>query len=187
MAEDVQGEIAQNTEQPAETPAPEMDANALKAELERVQKALKEANKEAAGRRKRLEELEQAEAKRKELELSEVERLQKQLADITGKAARLERESLQRSIAEKTGLPTAFAARLQGETPEEMEADAKALLEAMPKPTKAPPAINPTNPGASRQVGETEVQMRARLKPDYQDIDRSLAERMGGGVFFNDK
>jgi len=47
---------------------------ALKAELERTRAALKAANKEAAERRKRLDDIEAAEATRKQAELTETER-----------------------------------------------------------------------------------------------------------------
>jgi DNA repair exonuclease SbcCD ATPase subunit len=151
-------------EQPEAQPVPEMDAAALKAELDKVQRALREANKEAASRRKRLDELEAAERERTEAQMSELERLQKQYQEANDKAARLEREKLQRDTAERIGLPLAFAARLQGETPEELEADAKTLLEALPKPDKQrPPGLNPTNPGAGSAQGETREQRRARL------------------------
>ena len=163
MAEDVQGEIAQNTEQPAETPAPEMDAAALKAELERVQKALKEANKEAAGRRKRLEELEQAERERADAHMSQLEKLQKQYQEANEKAARLEREGFQRQAAKAADLPDELADRIRGDNLEAMIEDAKALAASLPKPTKTPPGLNPTNPGAGSAQGETREQRRARL------------------------
>lgn len=56
-------------------------AEQMAAELERTRTALKAANREAAERRKRLEDLEQAEAKRKEAEMTELQRLQKQAVD----------------------------------------------------------------------------------------------------------
>jgi DNA repair exonuclease SbcCD ATPase subunit len=54
-----------------------MSPEQLQAELERTRAALKTANKEAAERRKKLEEIESSEAKRKESELSEVQRAAK--------------------------------------------------------------------------------------------------------------
>lgn len=54
-----------------------MSPEQLQAELERTRAALKTANKEAADRRKKLEEIESTEAKRKESELSEVQRAAK--------------------------------------------------------------------------------------------------------------
>jgi len=152
-------------EQPVETPA--VTVESLQAELDKVQKALKETNAESAARRKKLEALEKAEAERKQAEMSEVEKLQAQLKEASDKAAKLERDANQRAAAEKAGLPIAFASRIQGETPEEMEADAKTLLEAMPKPQQPPDPKKvvsyPTNPGAGAGQGETDEQRRKRL------------------------
>ncbi len=58
----------------------------LAAELERVKAALKTANSESASRRKRLEELEAAEAERTAAQLSEVEKAKKLAADAEVKA-----------------------------------------------------------------------------------------------------
>jgi hypothetical protein len=177
------GETPTNPTQPTE---PQTETVTLsKAELDKMQAALKEANKEAATRRKRLEELETAEAKRKEAELSEVEKLQNALKEATQKAAKLERDTLARTIAEKVGLPSALATRLQGDTPEDMEADAKSLLEAMPKPQPTEPAKpkSPgiTNPGANGSTQETLAQKRARL------LDHNVDPFGGGGVIFTIK
>lgn len=59
-------------------------------------------------------------------------------AEQEAKALRLNQE--RRAVADRVGLPAALADRLQGETPEEMEADARGLLAALPKP--AAPNIN---------------------------------------------
>lgn len=160
-----------------------------KAEWEKVQTALKEANKEAASRRKRLEELEAAERAKKDAEMSELEKLQKKYAEAESKAARLERSNAQRDIAAKVGLPAAFANRIQGETPEEMETDAKALLDAMPKPAPNKPGpLSPTNPGGNANQGETDAQRRARIfSPGGNIFDPAVGKAHGGGVFTVDK
>jgi chromosome segregation ATPase len=154
------------SETPAAAPQAQSD---LAAELERTRAALKQANSEAAERRKRLEALETAEAKKKESELSEVEKLTKRLQEAEAKLSQKEKTEARRAVAEKVGLPAAFASRLQGETPEEMEADAKALLEALPKTTKPQPGPV-TNPGAQGSKEETRDQKRARLFGTSSDI-----------------
>lgn len=58
-----------------------MSPEQLQAELERTRAALKTANKEAAERRKKLEEIESNEAKRKESELTEVQKAAKRAED----------------------------------------------------------------------------------------------------------
>ena len=132
----------------------------LQAELDRVQKALKDANREAADRRKKLEEYEKAEQARKDAELSEVDRLKKEAEALRAEAATAQRALLQRSVAEEIGLPVVFAARIVGADRDAMVADAKAMLEALPK--AGPPKVSPTNPGGAT-TGETDAERRKRL------------------------
>lgn len=80
---------------PASPPEPTPPADGqtteeIKAELERVRKALKDANKEAAERRKKLEAFEAAEAANAEKELSESQRLQKKLDEAEATRVALE-------------------------------------------------------------------------------------------------
>ena len=139
-----------------------------RAEFDKMAAALKEANKEAAARRKRLEELEAAEAKRKEAEMTETEKATKKAQELEAKLKAYELAEMQRAAADKAGLPAQLAKRLQGNTPEELEADAKALAETLPKPTKQTAAV--TNPGANGQQGETDAQKKARLYGGDIDI-----------------
>lgn len=145
----------------AETPQAQTPEQ-LKAELEKAQAALKAANREAAERRKRLEAFEQAEAARKQAEMTESEKLKADLEAARKALAAHARTEQARLVAQKVGLPDALAARLQGETPEEMEADAKALLEALPKAKPTAPNTGATNPGSGKPV-ETLEQKRARI------------------------
>lgn len=134
----------------------------LQAELERVEKALKDANNEAAKRRKKLEEFEKAEQARKDAELSDAERLKKENETLRAQAEAAKREVLQRDIAAELGLPPVFAAKIQGADREAMTADAKAMLEALPK-TKPTPQGSATNPSGGAAVTETDDQRRKRL------------------------
>jgi hypothetical protein len=95
---------------------------------------------------------------------------------------------MQRKAAESAGLPAALATRLQGATPEELEADAKALAETLPKPQpKTPPTVPATNPGQAN-TGETDAQRRARLYgSQVNPFDPTVAKESGGGVFFRTK
>jgi hypothetical protein len=125
---------------------------------------LRQFEKEAKANAKELEAYKKAEAERKQAEMSETEKLKAQLAEVEAKATRLERESLQRQAAEAAGLPLALASRLHGDNIEAMTEDAKAMLEALPKPqTGKPPNIHATNPGANATQGETEAEKRKRL------------------------
>jgi len=137
--------------------------------------------REAGKLKKRLDEIDAAEAKRTEAEMTETEKATKRAAELEAKLKAYERTEAQRKVAEKVGLPAALATRLQGETPEELEADAKALLETLPKPTKPAPGINATNPGnASTQ--ETREQKKARLAGTSPDVFGT-----GAGVFWGEK
>ena len=165
-------------QQHSETTAEKVEVS--KAEFGKMQAALKEANKEAAARRKRLEELEAAEAKRKEAEMTEAEKAQKRAQELEAKLKAYELTEMQRAAAEKAGLPAQLAKRLQGSTAEELEADAKALADTLPKPTKT--TANVTNPGANGQQGGTREQKRAR--PEGKPIDPFVS---GRGIFWGEK
>lgn len=162
MTEEItQPEMGEPEVQPAQTTA--VIATDPAAELEQIRAALKKANGEAAKYRKAAE-LAEAERKAKqEAEMTELDKANKRVAEAEAKAQRLEREAMQREIAAKVGLPAKLANRLQGETPEEMEADALAILEDLPKPPPKTPGIVPTNPGTNGTTGETDEQRRIRL------------------------
>ena len=128
--------------------------------FEKMEKALKEANQEAAKRRKLIEQYEAKEKEKRDAELSEVEKAIKRAEEAESKAQRLERESLQRKAAEELGLPAKIAGRIQGDTYEAMIEDAKTLLDVMPK--KSAPNLPANNPAATN-AGETDEQRRSRL------------------------
>jgi len=145
-------------------------------ELERARKALKDANSESAGRRKRLEELEQAETKRKEAEMTEAQKAQKAAADLQAQIAELgrqaqvrEREQQERVIRyevmlKATGMgvvdPDAAVKLLDWSTlefdeqgqPKNTEAVLKALMKAKPYLVKAAQAAGA---GSNINAGET--------------------------------
>lgn len=65
---------------------------------------------------------------------------QAKLDAAEARAKALELAGLQRQVADKVGLPAALAERLRGDTLEDLEADAKAVLASIPKP--AAPNLN---------------------------------------------
>lgn len=167
---------AEKVEQTEQTNTEKVEIS--RAEFEKLQAALKEANKESASRRKRLEELEAAETKRKEAEMTEAEKAQQRANALEAELKTLKRIEMQRTAAEKVGLPATLAKRLQGDTEEELEADAKALLETLPKPTKT--NLTQTNPGANGSQSETRDQKKARLMGTPGDIWG------GGGILWGE-
>lgn len=182
-------------------------------ELERTRVALKAANKEAADRRKRLEELEKAEADRQAASLSETEKLKKQAEDAKRQAEGAVAKANERVIRAEV---IAAASRLDFEDPEDVYAllKGKGKLAELPDPdteeagkaikdmleelakskkhllkagTKGP-QLGATNPGAGAGPAETKEQKRDRLLGRGQDIwDPDVLRSKGGGVVFPDK
>jgi hypothetical protein len=92
-------------------------------------------------------------------------------SELTAKTVR----TMQIEVAAKLGLPAALSDRLKGETLEEMEEDAKAILEVLPK-QKAAPNTGTTNPGEQASKEETRAQKLERLVGSDANIWR------GGGI-----
>ncbi len=198
VGEEMPQEAAQ-AEQPAEAP---QSVEQLQAELERIRKALRAANKEAAERRKLLEQYESEKKQREEAELSELDRLRKRLSE--------EQAEREKALAELQAIRlrsaiVSEAANIGFIDPHdaytmidlaEIEIDdngqvtnAKDLLEGLAKRKpyllkKTVPALNATNPGQA-SAGETDDQRRARLYGSGHNIFApELARQHGGGVVF---
>lgn len=163
-----------------EVKADEFDKDRAMATIEK----LREFEKQAKAQAKKLAEYEDAERKRQDAELSETERLKKQLAEKDATLKTLLIDSWKREAAEKVGLPVALSKRLHGETPEELEADAKVLLETLPKANQ--PKLGATNPGGNATgSGETDEQRLARIQGKGVNVfDTVTNKNMGGGVAF---
>lgn len=126
------------TPEPAKTPDSKPDdsktlaaadkPDAVKAALDAERAAAKEARKRA----------EDAEAKVKEFEdrnKSEAEKAAEKAAQAERRATEAETKLMRVEIASKKGLDADMAARLVGETREELEADAAALAKKLKAPT----------------------------------------------------
>ena len=162
MSEDPKVET---TETPTETVEPTQETPAktveeLQQELDKAQRSLQNKEEEAKRVHAKLTKFEQAEEERKKAEMSEIDRLKADLEATQAAFKKAQHDNLKRDVAAKTGLPAVFADRLQGETPEALEADALALLEAIPK--KTAPQLNPLNP-SNTTTGETDAERRKRL------------------------
>lgn len=173
------------TEQATETvPEPEVKEQSfeeLKAEYERTAKALKEANKEAASRRKKLEEFESKEEERKRSEMTELEKAKADLAKYQSELEAVKLTDIKRTTAAKYGIPQELATRLVGSTAEEIDNDAKMLAETLPKPKEIKPSPGVTNPGEAASIQESPAQKKARLTGSNPDIFAS-----GGGIKWPD-
>lgn len=133
----------------------------LKAKLEEAERKAKNKTEEAERHFKKLSKFEEEEKKRQEAAMSDLEKAQKKSADLEAENHRLKVDTLKQSVAAKVGLPESLALRLQGETKEEIEADAKEILETLPK--KNAPQLDATNPNNGSQRTETDAEKRKRL------------------------
>ncbi len=122
----------------------------------------KAAEKESDKQAKKLAALEKAEEERRQAELTDLQKAQDKAAKAEAELQATKLAIVRRDVAAKVGLPAVLADRLKGETAEEIEADANALLETLPKSEKKVPSINPTNPGGATQP-ETLAQQKQRL------------------------
>ena len=155
-----------------------VDEQAEKFEPERAMELIRKQREENKALKKaalELEKYKQREEERKKAEMTELERLKAEYdqAQAELKASRL--RTMQIEVAAKLGLPAALSDRLKGETPEEMEEDAKAILEVLPK-QKAAPNTGATNPGEQASKEETRAQKLTRLTGGEVDIWK------GGGI-----
>ena len=87
--------------------------------------------------------------------------------------------TMQIEVAAKLGIPAALSDRLHGETLEEMEEDAQAILAVLPK-QKAAPNTGATNPGEQAGSGDTFEDAHKRWKAG----ERQPNPFLGGGVVF---
>jgi rRNA maturation endonuclease Nob1 len=109
------------------------------------------------------------------------EQREAELSSLKAQLTQRQQADQKRAIAERVGLPASLASRLVGETDDDLEKDAKALLETLPKQQPPAPGLKPVNPGANGQAAETEAQRIARLKGSQPDFWR------GGGVRWNNE
>lgn len=81
------------------------------------------------------------------------EAAQQRIAETEARLKAAEIASIKREVAGKLNMPQALANRLQGETLEEIEADAKELMAALPKPPA--PNINSGTGNGATPTGAT--------------------------------
>jgi len=161
-----QAETAETvTTETVTTPTPE--------DYTRLQAALKDANKEAAARRKKLEAFEKAEADRKAAEMTDLEKAQAEITKYQQEALQAKRES----IAARHGLPETWVKRLQGSTVEEMEADAVELAASLPKASA--PSISSTAPAAQTALTPEAISKMstADINKQWEAVSAALAKK----------
>lgn len=170
--------VGDGGETPSETPS------GAQVDVEALQMALKRANREAAERRKKIEEMEAAETKRKEAELTELERLKAKTVEAEARletmAARLRESAIRQEVMVQAGklafvdADDAFRlADLSGvEVGEDgkvigVEAALRALAKQKPhllKPAGNAPNINAGASGRSSAATPAEIAVRKRAE-----------------------
>lgn len=168
-------EAAKPNETAPQAEAEKFDAERAMALIEKLRNEVKELKPKA----KQAEELAALKAKQEEAEMTELQKVTKRAQELEAQLKAAQRATTANSIAAKVGLPAVFADRLKGETPEEMEADAKAILEALPKPAQKPTQPGPTNPGAQGEKSKTHAEIVQELTGQRKFSSPFIA---GGGV-----
>lgn len=93
-------------------------------------------------------------------QLASVEEKEKRITDLENSVKKYETSALKTRIAHETGLDHSLAARLSGDTEDEIRADAKSLSETIGKMrTSAAPAksTEPAGKAGSQQAGLSEL------------------------------
>lgn len=154
---DQSGEVAKFTQSQLDAIIKDRLAREEKKRAEISDKAKKEATEQELKEKQEWQKI--AEAKE-----AEAKTLQQQLEALN-------RKQLQADIAAKIGLPSTLASRLQGNTAEELEADAKALLETLPKAEQKQksPGLHATNPGG--QTAQPQMTSQQLVQQLYGDVD----------------
>ncbi len=172
----------QTTEQTTEQSTTQT-ADEMQAELERTREALKKANAEAAERRRKLKELEDAQRAAERAGMDESARLAAELEDL--KAATADRETL---AQEAEALRTAVATQVDALLKElNVPKHILPLMESMSpaqkltyltenrahfaRPATTPADIDAANRGRNTQT-ETDEQKEARLKKRFPSLSR---------------
>ena len=118
-----------------------------KGELDRLRAALAKANKEAEKNRLRLKEVDDA-------KLSEIEKAQRDAKEAAQELTNLRRDSLRQKVALDAGLPAKWVGRLQGDSEEDLRADAMEILADLNKTRK--PAPDPSQGPRSNALSDDE-------------------------------
>lgn len=156
----------------AEAAAQRVAAREAKASLKKIEEQLAERERTDLIERQEYEKLYESERAQRVA-------LENRLAELETQAQAQERELLLRQVASEKGIPAVMVDRLRGETREELETDADALLAALPRP------IAPKLDGATRsqtRAGEmpadaTIREEASRLGVSYEAYKRALEER----------
>ena len=164
-------EVVNNTDTAGEHMIPKSRFDEVNQQLKELKKA-----QEAAAKAQAQQEQAIAEEQGKFQEL--YRKAQAELEQAQAKAAAAEKAQLRAMIAAKTQLPEALIDRLRGDTAEELEADAKFLLDLIPKPapqtyTGAAAGVNGKAPAPSKSDDEIK-EMANRLGVSFEHLKKQF-------------
>ena len=149
-------------------------------------KTLREQEKQWKKDQKELETLRADKQARDEAEMTELEKAQKRIAEFEAQNAEMQATIWRNQAATEANLPSIFAERVKGKTLEEMQKDALALAEALPKSTNKNPSLKATNPPNGEQK-KNDAELREQFfghQGNYFDSVDNI-KKQGGGVFMN--
>lgn len=129
---------------------------------ERAQKtieSLRDEIKALKPKAKLADELTEAEKKRKEAEMTELQKLEVKLHELEAENKTTKLSLLRSKVGTKFNLPTEIAELLPDLPEAEMEAKAEALAKAIP--AKQAPNLNPNNPGANNNAKVSDEDRKA--------------------------
>jgi hypothetical protein len=151
-----------------ETPAPAATTETSPAEESQARESVslethRKVQNEAKNLRERLKAFEQAEEARKQAEMSEIDRLKAQFADMEKKAKTLEVQSVRTRAAAKFSIPEELQEFLTAEDEAGALAQAEKLAAKLKPAGDLPPSgnRNPANPTEGAQKAAEEEQFKA--------------------------
>lgn len=151
-----------------ETPPAEVDDSKDESKLSDYWRGeLTRARSEAANYRTQLRD-----AQSKLAEAKTPEEFQAATTELNEKITQLETANLRSTAARKHNLPDALAARLQGSTAEEIEADAQALAQLIPSTTQNPVPPRPPRGGLTPDQVNEGRKSPAQLAMEVEQANR---------------
>ena len=160
---------AQTQEQVAQTTTESVKTGGktfTEAEVQQMIKDRLEREKQSLDKRAEAEKKAAEEAKLKEQNEWKLlaEKHQAELEKTKAELAARDLAEKKRTIAAKYNIPDQLATRLVGSTDEEIEADAKALAETLPKAEQKKASPGPTHPGEGAEINKTAFERGKDLK-----------------------
>lgn len=169
-----ENDLSPESEDRSPAPEPERQQPPRSEVPQEVRDALRRANREAETLRRQLKDYQ-------DKDKSETERLAERAAEQERRAAAAESLLLRYEVGSAKGLPAQLVGRLQGDTREELEADAEQLLAlvAPPKPAEPEKPAKPqaTDLGQGRREGAPASSVAAGRERGKRDLEAQQSQQ----------